>query len=71
MTRVHRDAPAPARLRTRTHDAIAQLAELRSDDPAAEAAMRAVRLCRHTLECFWLPALDDLLETSHQPVDRT
>ena len=48
-------------LRGRTADALFQLGELRSHDPSAATAMRALRLTRHTLEWFWIPALDDLL----------
>lgn len=44
-------------LRARVHDAIADLSELHSTDPAARSAVHAVRLARLTLECFWAPAL--------------
>ena len=54
--------PEPlAQLRARAAGALDELAHLRSHDPAAATAMRAVRLTRHTLEWFWIPALDDLL----------
>lgn len=53
-------SPLP-RLRRRTCDAIGELSRLHSHDPEAASAMRAVRLSRYTLELFWLPALDDLL----------
>ncbi len=39
----------------RVHDAIAELDELRSSDPAARSAMHAIKLTRLTLECFWAP----------------
>lgn len=48
-------------LRCRTGEAIAELARLHSRDAQAASAMRAVRLSRYTLELFWLPALDDVL----------
>jgi len=35
-------------------DAIADLAALRSDDPAARHAVRTIRLTRLTLESFWI-----------------
>ena len=54
-------SPLP-RLRRRTCQAIGELARLHSRDPEAASAMRAVRLSRYTLELFWLPALDDLLD---------
>ena len=34
-------------------DAIAELAELHSSDPAARSALHAVALTRFTLESFW------------------
>jgi hypothetical protein len=42
-------------------DAIADLAGLRSSDPAARHAVHAIRLTRLTLEQFWLnaPTSDD------------
>lgn len=64
------DLPAQlAALRARTVVALGQLAELGSDDPAAGSAMRAVRLTCHTLEWFWLPALDARIVTTceHRP----
>lgn len=57
-----------AQLRARTGDALRQLdelAELQRCEPAAAAAMRAVRLTRHTLESFWIPALDNDLAGEH------
>lgn len=36
-------------------DAIAELADLHSSDPAARAALHAVALTRFTLESFWPP----------------
>lgn len=60
-----------ARMRARTADALTELDELRSHDPAAASAMRAIRLTRFTLEWFWVPALDDLLAAQRrQPVSR-
>ncbi len=53
----------PARLHQlvrRTAEAIDQLADVVSADPAAEEAMRAVRLTRHNLEDHWMPALRDI-----------
>jgi hypothetical protein len=50
-----------ARLRARTSDARDELDEIRSGDPCAATALRAVRLTRYTLDGFWIPALDDLL----------
>lgn len=49
-------------LRARTHDAIVDLADVRSHDPAASSAMHAVQLTIHTLQNFWVPALELLLE---------
>lgn len=45
-------------------DAIADLAELSSNDPAARHAVHAIRLTRLTLESFWLdaPRSDDANE---------
>ena len=51
----------PARVETlhhRTREAIAALAEIRSDDPAAADAMRAVARTRDTLEHGWIPFID-------------
>lgn len=31
-----------------------------ADDDAADPARHAIRLTRHTLECFWLPTLETL-----------
>lgn len=47
-------------LRARTVDALEELKALRTTDPAAGAAMQVVRLTEHTLERFWLPALEEL-----------
>lgn len=44
-------------LRARVDAAIADLAELRSSDPAARNAVDAIKLTRHTLESFWAPAV--------------
>jgi hypothetical protein len=43
-----------------TRDAIAGTVELRSSDPAAADALRAVRLLRQNLEDHWMPALLDI-----------
>lgn len=59
-------SPLP-QLRRRTCEAIGELARLHSRDPEAASAMRAVRLSRYTLELFWLPALDELLNA---PLER-
>ena len=51
----------PARVETlhhRTREALAALAEIRSDDPAAADAMRAVARTRDTLERGWMPFID-------------
>lgn len=49
-----------AELRARTADALTDLYEIQSLDPAACHAMQVVRLTRRTLESFWVPTLDDL-----------
>ena len=51
-----------ATLQAQVADALVDLADLPADDPAADRARHAVRLTRHTLENFWLPALDQLAE---------
>ncbi|NNE13058.1 MAG: hypothetical protein HKN41_12530 [Ilumatobacter sp.] len=43
--------------------AIADLDQVRSNDPAAARAMHAVRLATMTLENFWLPVFDDVAVT--------
>ena len=43
-----------------TRDAIAATFEVRSSDPAAADALRAVRLLRQNLEDHWMPALLDI-----------
>ncbi len=48
------------RMRALVGDAVADLNGLRLDDPAAARARHTVRLTCRTLECFWLPALDDI-----------
>ncbi len=45
-------------------DALIDLGDLPADDPAADQARHAVRLTRHTLECFWLPALEQLADVT-------
>jgi hypothetical protein len=59
--------PAPddpvAQLATRVHDALDDLHRLRCNDPAANAAVHAVKLTEQTLECWWLPTLDRICET--------
>lgn len=47
-------------LTERTRQSIDALTGLRSDDPAAADALRAVRLLRRTLEDHWMPALDEI-----------
>ena len=59
MIAVRFDPALLAELRARTVDALDELGDLRSHDPAAARAMRDLRLTRHTLESFWIPALDD------------
>ena len=49
---------AAASLAARAHDALDELESLHDGDPAAAAAMRAIRLTEYTLDRFWLPALD-------------
>jgi hypothetical protein len=61
MNHDHSDREHIARLRARTSDALGELDEFRSNDPCAATALRAVRLTRYTLACFWIPTLDDLL----------
>lgn len=58
------DASDLAALRDQTEQAIHDLVCLDLAGPEAEAARRAVRLTRLTLECFWLPAIDAELERS-------
>jgi hypothetical protein len=38
---------------------VAELRAVRSSDPAAAAALRAVRLTAQTLEDWWIPPLAD------------
>lgn len=45
-------------LRERVLRASSELGSFGSVDPEAVVAMRAVRLTRLTLECFWLPAIE-------------
>ena len=40
-------------LSARVEDAIAELDELRSSDPAARSAVHAIKLTQLTLESFW------------------
>lgn len=52
---------APERIRhlgSRTRRAIEDLRAIRSDDPAAADALRAVRLARRNLEEVWMPLID-------------
>ena len=51
-------------LHARTRDAIAELRGIRCSDPAAEAALEAVRLTAYTLESWWLPELARLAARS-------
>ena len=55
------DPAGLAELRALTSDAVDELDDLGSHEPAAAAAMRAIRLTRYTLESFWIPTLDELL----------
>lgn len=63
MSACHDPARA-ALLRERTLEAIADLRRLCGVDgcidPAAAGAMQALRLAVQTLECWWLPVLDEL-----------
>ncbi len=54
--------PVAERMRALVGDALIDLDGLRLDDPAAAHAQHTIRLTCRTLECFWLPALDDLKE---------
>lgn len=45
---------AAPRTRVQVEDAVADLATLHSDDPAARHAVHAIKLTRLTLESFWL-----------------
>lgn len=49
-------------LHAQVADALIDLADLPADDPAADHARHAARLTRHTLECFWLPTLEQLAD---------
>ena len=51
-----------ATLHAQVSDALVDLDDLPAGDPAAYRARHAVRLTQHTLECFWLPALEQLAE---------
>ncbi len=59
------------RLRARTSDALDELDEIRCWDPCAATALGAVRLTRFTLDCFWIPTLDDLLAARRTEPDGT
>lgn len=48
---------AAASLFARTRDALDELGTLHDTEPAAAAAMRAIRLTEYTVERFWLPPL--------------
>lgn len=52
--------PTLGELHARTTDALDELAELGSHDPAATGAVHALKLARDTLDRFWLPTLDQL-----------
>ncbi len=63
----------PARVETlhqRTREALAALAEIRSDDPAASDAMRAVARTRDTLEHGWMPFIDAIRTSTAMTVWR-
>jgi hypothetical protein len=45
--------------------AVAELQALRCADVAAAEAMAAVKLAVHTLEHWWLPALEPLAPATH------
>jgi hypothetical protein len=49
-------------LRTLVGKAAGELRSLRCHDVEAAGALGAARLTAHTLECWWLPALDELAE---------
>jgi hypothetical protein len=57
----------PQRVRELSHhtaDAIDGLRWIRSDDPAAEEAMRAIRLTRRNLEDLWMPTLVQIVRSN-------
>jgi hypothetical protein len=49
-------------LRDATLAALAELRALHTTEPAARGALDTVRLTIRTLECWWLPALDELCD---------
>ena len=51
-------------LHARARQAIDELRTIRCSDPAASAALDAVRLTAHTLESWWLPELARLAARS-------
>ena len=56
------DDDVSSRQQARVDDAIAELADLRSSDPAARSALHALKLTQFTLETWWhrrAPAPDD------------
>ena len=56
----------PHRLRELSHrtiDAIEGLRSIRSDDPAAAEALRAIRLTRRNLEDLWMPAILQIIRS--------
>ena len=56
----------PQRVRELSHrtiDAIEELRSIRSDDPAAAEALRAIRLTRRNLEDLWIPAIVEIVRS--------
>ena len=48
-------------LRARVHDALVELRSIRCSDPAAAAAIDAIKLTEQTLAEWWAPTLDALV----------
>jgi hypothetical protein len=59
------DSARVAALHAKTLLAVAELQALRCADVAAAEAMAAVKLAVHTLEHWWLPALEPLAPATH------
>lgn len=66
MTTGPHDPGGARALLTRTTDAVNELRELRSHDAAARNAMRTIRLAEHTIDVFWLPTLQRLVDDEHR-----
>jgi hypothetical protein len=59
-----------AHVRARVHDALRELRGIRCSDPAAAAAIDAVKLTERTLEGWWAPTLDALLDEQRRRTGR-